>query len=400
MAGICLGHPPFLVPVSARPKSVWLAANQAIEAAYLADHFGHDILLGSQVEPGNFGAFLPRGAANGDWANAFLSQLLGIQKQLAPDIIDFTDRVIYEIKSADFGDDGANQLSQYLKLANEIAREIDQPPWTNFAATWTPPVVMPLPGQNNTGKILCTDLTNPNSSPSGVLLYKVWRKPGKDEEEAKSQAQPATLVVDMAPEARDLRDNIAAELRRMNVAPGEYRVLVPDKVFERIVGVARMQNTINMLSGPSRTAQRSPVWQSNLFVWSALGATAAASMLVIVAVAAPEILATGAQLMTMLTEACAAASGGTALTVETLAAVKAANDNAIALQAAAAFLIFFAFEKVANAQPRVETPQPAMLAPAGEVDPAGPYTDWQPVKFRGQPFRAMARVVALSAATP
>jgi hypothetical protein len=401
MAGICLGHPPFIIGVSARKKEIWLAANQAIEAAYLNDHVGHDILFGSQVDPGNLGAFLPRGAQNADWADGFLSQLLGIQKQLAPDIIDFSDRLIYEIKTPDFERPGVLQLTGYLKLANEISRQIGQPPWTNLAATWTPPVIMPLPGQNNAGKILCTDLTNPNESPSGVLLYKVWKKPKKEDDDDQAQVRTATLVLDMAPEARNLLGGITAQLRQMNIVPGEYSILVPDRVFEKIVGTIRMQNTIDMLSEPSRRFLRDPVRQSSLVVWAFLGVASAAAMIAIIAFAAPEIVTAGAQLTAILTEACTAASGGATLTLETLESIKAANDNAIALsQAAAVILVFVGIQSAANAQPRVEDPQPGLLAPVGEIDPPGPFMNWQPVRFRGQKLRSMARVAALSAPSP
>lgn len=93
-------------PESAAERWIYDPANKLIEDAYKADHRKSKgrVLVGSQFLYGgspNYGITLPRGPDGEEdrSAGAFLGELRGIARQLAPDIIDFEERAIYEIKT-------------------------------------------------------------------------------------------------------------------------------------------------------------------------------------------------------------------------------------------------------------------------------------------------------------
>ena len=159
---------------SAAPRAVWLAANWALELAFEKARDDNQILFGSEILSG-FGSgltLMPRGSADRAFTKAFLDCFRGLEKQLAPDVIDFRERVFYEFKTEGFAKEGARQLSGYYRIAAGIVAEIGGPPWKQENAHWMPPETMLLPGDRN--KQICTHLTNYSYS-KGLILYAVWQ---------------------------------------------------------------------------------------------------------------------------------------------------------------------------------------------------------------------------------
>ncbi len=164
--------------ISAADRSIWMPANEAIEIAYKEApgnrKHADAIFFGSQFE--NSDVRLPKGAPNKRFTNLLLSKLRGIRNQRRPDIIDFENRVFYEIKSADDTARGTVQLESYYRLTEEIRRahaDFDEPPWKIEYATWYPPHVLPLPSDPQF-KIICTQATDHSRSGwPGLILYDV-----------------------------------------------------------------------------------------------------------------------------------------------------------------------------------------------------------------------------------
>lgn len=174
MENLCTNHPNY-VAVSAKGQEIYLPANQALELAFQKSRKEQDYLFGSQVErlrQGNFIA-MPRGSKDQRFTRDFLHAFWGISNQLAPDIIDFRDRVFYEFKTERFAKKGAGQLGMYYKLANEITRGLGEPPWKQEYAMWTPPETLYLGGHHD--HMVCTHSTNYSAS-RGLVLYCVWKK--------------------------------------------------------------------------------------------------------------------------------------------------------------------------------------------------------------------------------
>src|SRR4051812_38404047 len=95
----CPGAPAWNT-INAGEKAVWLPANEIIERSYKEEprHDRDAILVGSDfLDGGEIG--LPRSAPHRGYGNVLLSELRGLAKQLRPDIVDFENRVFYEIKS-------------------------------------------------------------------------------------------------------------------------------------------------------------------------------------------------------------------------------------------------------------------------------------------------------------
>jgi hypothetical protein len=161
--------------VSAQPRAIWLAANWALEVAFKNGRDDNEILFGSQIS-GGFGSnltLMPRGSKDRAFTSEFLDRLRGQERQLAPDVIDFRNRVFYEFKTECYAKDGARQLQSYYAISSQIIREAGGPPWKQENAHWLPPKEMSLPGDSQ--KTICTHLTNYSYS-SGLILYSVWQK--------------------------------------------------------------------------------------------------------------------------------------------------------------------------------------------------------------------------------
>jgi hypothetical protein len=186
-------RPPIWNHLSAGPQTVWLPANQAIEAAYRAARPTNSVLFGSEFITGA-DIRLPSGAPNKAFGNKLLADLRGLQAQLRPDIIDFDERVFYEIKTEENAikepEKVKNQLLHYYKLAETIRVQFGptaEPEWTHHNATWKPPEQLPFPS-DALGKIVCTAATDYGKWPTGLVLYEVLQKDQQAENALKQLA--------------------------------------------------------------------------------------------------------------------------------------------------------------------------------------------------------------------
>jgi hypothetical protein len=156
--------------ISASDQSIYLPANQAIERAYKDDKANAShasaILVGSDFDRMANHILLPAGAPNRKFASEVLAQLRGIRNQRRPDIIDFVNHVIYEIKSTTGASQGQVQIESYYKVVEHILRDYQrEPPWKVEYATWYPPHILPLGGNPAGNRIVCTQDTDYNRRP-------------------------------------------------------------------------------------------------------------------------------------------------------------------------------------------------------------------------------------------
>lgn len=225
--------------ISAGAVSIWLPANESIEIAYKedADNRGHAnaIFFGSQFETGR-DVRLPSGAPNKKFGNLLLSKLLGIKNQRRPDIIDFSSRVFYEIKSADDTRRGTVQLESYYALTDQIRRAYadSEPPWKVEYATWYPPHVLPLPGDSLNNKIVCTQATDHKRFP-GLILYDV-RELDEDERRRRLQRRAVDFELwDFEEGFAELLPAIRAELpnaiRFFDPENPNHVIIVPQEFY-------------------------------------------------------------------------------------------------------------------------------------------------------------------------
>ena len=397
-------------PESAKPKEHWLPANLAIERAYRDDpkHKGHCVLTGSDFEyGGKLGISVPKGCPDRKFADEFLARLKGIKNQLAPDIIDFTSRTFYEIKTLGYTVPGAAQLRSYYKLADAIQKELGGTPWKIEHATWYPPHVMPLPG--NPGKVICTQLTDYKlSATPGLIVYQILKCGKKKDEEQKQQvpvekvaapsaekgkpkqvpapvaevvAQPAVQdwprVTWLAGELGDHRDEIA---RRSASALGKgnrgqrYVIIMTERLWEQMIGAPRVERQLDLMRVHGMDAKRNPVIGFRNLGWTLVGLTAAGHVVVFwggVLVAGSPVAA-GAATTTAGTATTTGAAAPLARFALVRLAGKAANDNAVkVISKAAAVIALSVTTKQASAdEPTVDAVDAILAVPVERLSQA------------------------------
>ncbi len=161
------------IPVSAKDRIIWMPANEVIETAYKNDpRTGpvNSLFFGSQFETGR-DVLPPAGFVKSKFAKILLKRLRGLVNQRRPDIIDFHNRVMYEIKTVGNETQGRVQLESYYKIADEVRRAYasdTEPPWKVEYATWYPPHVLPFP-TDPLNKIVCTRATDHTRWPGLIL---------------------------------------------------------------------------------------------------------------------------------------------------------------------------------------------------------------------------------------
>jgi hypothetical protein len=174
-----------------------MAANWAIELAYKDAFPRHSVFFGSDFEdsllkigpegpravpnqrpwregPAEVG--LPKGVKEKHFGHILLRELRGLERQRRPDIIDFTKRVFYEIKSSGYEDRGQVQLRSYYKITEEILihHGYTEPPWKlATTALWYPKHVLAMVSPDPVLElVVCTEQTDPRD-PSGRLLDRI-----------------------------------------------------------------------------------------------------------------------------------------------------------------------------------------------------------------------------------
>lgn len=214
--------PPEWQPERAAPRTIYGPANRLLERIYRATHAGpkEQILVGSDFLYGgnpDYGITLPKDAQDAEFAQDFLGELRGLRRQRAPDIMDFTARTIYEIKTVDYADEGQEQLRDEYRLAEALQVKYGGRPWTRVHATWFPPHVLgPLEG--NPDCKVCTAATEHPVGNEGLILYQVYRRSGEErKKESAPTPEKAKALAALAEGAQELR-------RQFDHYSGEHKV--------------------------------------------------------------------------------------------------------------------------------------------------------------------------------
>lgn len=367
--------------VSAADRSIWLPANEAIEIAYKEDpkNRGHAaaIFFGSQFE--NRDVLLPRGAPNRRFGDLLLRKLRGLQNQRRPDIIDFQNRVFYEIKTAGDTRRGTVQLQSYYRLADEIRREyaaFNEPPWRVEYATWYPAHALPFPS-DPLRKIVCTQATDHNRWP-GLILYEVH---ALDDEERRKRRQARVVSFELwnfdhgfSAILPTIHAELQKKIRSYDPDYPNYVIIVPQEFYWAWYKRRNERVLDKMRANPPFLDGRHPVGQFHIIAGSATLIAAAAIGVGGLIVAASTLTAASAAMAATVagsTTAGGAAAGGA--TVVSLAAYKAmlATPAAKVLAAAAGVLIVIGNVKDANAANHTISEVSAIRAV--------PVVDFQPV---------------------
>ncbi len=367
-------------------RAFWMAANRAIELAYAKDHPHHVVLYGSDfASEGPSGTILlPKGVPDRARWNDMLGQLRGIANQRKPDIIDFTDRTMYEIKPA--GSDvvaGMVQGQSPIAIANAISIKQGTDAWHPEMCTWTPDHVLPYPTDMN--RRVCTGESDPAAA-LGLILYRVYRK--ASEEEQKEYNRQTAVLTDFVPELESDRARFATELKR--VAPhfekdADLWILCPSELWEATVLRKRVDarpfpGTIDLRRHPVMNANAAMAAAaagpflalgrllSNEKVLIVLVGVAACLVVVGAVVLLPEIAAGGAVAAGAAgaAETAAVAEEAVVISLQAYRAARAAQAAAAAakeVSAAAAVLLLVFSTKQASAQtPAIVTKVSAVRA--------------------------------------
>jgi hypothetical protein len=394
VADPCLHVPPRWVEMTGLRREVWLPANQVIEAAYLATHPSHTVLLGSQFE-GWRDIRLPRGAQDEAFNNEILNQLRGLQHQRAPDIVDFTDHVFYEIKTPAYAAEGREQLRSLYHLVDTIRIQYGGPHWNPDLATWYPPHHMPLPA--DVTKLVCTADTEHDQSPAGLLLYRVFRRLGAKEEQ--EVVKHTVAIEEIEPEIRDMREPILTELRRVvndYERSTELWIVAARDIFRVLVLEPQMERTIDKMRVHAMDPRRNPVIGFRNLGWTLVGITAATMAVVMTGTL---IAGTAAAAAPAGAAAAGAGTAGTAAaeaTVISLNAVRAARAAAQAAQldkAAGILLVLGVVDaNTAHANPAVRTLSPLRALPVSEF-PETTYQLRRQVSYNGEAYYIVGRAI-------
>jgi hypothetical protein len=414
--GTCPG-----VPIDASDRTLWMPANQVIELAYVNDPAirGHAdaVFFGSQFE--NADVLLPKGAPNKAYGNLLLQNLRGISRQYRPDIIDFHDRVFYEIKTREDGK-SRGQIESYYRVAEEIRRQhasFREPPWKVEYATWYPAHILPFP-PDPLKLFVCTQATDHDTAP-GLIIYDIRRKSRRDEEEDQKTQQASRYdVVDVSPSFAEmlpkLREEMGRRIPRFDPNSPEYVIIAPRELYDPLQSQWNKQRLRPM---QIRAPIGSAVFQG---IAVALAYTAIVAGVVAICVVGAVVLieiAAVAAAATATAEVAATAStaievieigeiaAGAAGTATTAAASTAAADTAavaayqamltsqavrsVAIAAGTGAVVIVTFTgapaSAATRQLRVRDVFPIRIVPATEFSTDGVPTAWSkksPLKFQ------------------
>lgn len=278
--------PPNWRPITGKPAlEVTMAANLAIEEAYRTEKGDHGVLFGSQFEEG----FLARGvqreirlpdrAPNKEFGNHLLKELRGLKGgPRKPDIVDFNDRAFYEIKPVrtfeKYRQKTINQHLSLYRMAESIVDDFNNEkrartpvdgktlaieyPWSIENAKWKPPSCLTLPGLKGIYKLdtFKTDYDTDRNC-RGIIIYRVWKKVRRREEEKEHATQVAVVDRDqkydkLIPAPTALRKAIG----RYNLDEPEHVIIVPKHIND-LLSKRSLIDLTQSLSKPSSVDVRS-----------------------------------------------------------------------------------------------------------------------------------------------
>ena len=349
--------PPLWVPISAQKPEIWLTANNAIELSYKESHSNNVLIFGGDFRTGET-ITLPRNAKLSDtdrrFGNQLLLELAGLQWQLRPDIIDFTQRKFYEIKTAQYARDNPakviDQLANYYRITEAIRVKYAGPEWNPEAPDWYPPHMLPFNADPD--RLVCTSATEYRTGKEflntlnrpGLILYSVLERAGS-QERRKKRAQ-ATRIVELATELAPVASFFQSQLRAtlQEADDREYLIVCTREYLDAAVipvGKANIARTLSLLNVPAMSIFQNPAIMMRLLGWSVIGISELLYFTVpaVVVLGPEEGIAAAVTVDLVLIHVPEAITGG----------MKAANDVVI-LAEAAGVLFLVGVAKEANAQ--------------------------------------------------
>ncbi len=348
--------------VSATDRTIWMPANEAIEMAYKNDLKTGPVsalFFGSQFETGR-DVLPPAGVPNRKFAVTLLRNLRGLVHQRRPDIIDFKLRVMYEIKTVRYAQDGLIQAGSYYTIADEIRREhafSSEPPWRAEYATWYPPHILPFP-TDTLRTIVCTQATDYKRYPA-VILYDV-RKLSEDERRKRRMKKvKAHRLVDHEPEFGELLPRLKSEMDQkvleFDPENPEYVIIVPRRFYLDWQKMKTDQMVDKMrVPLPPFLDKRNPIGQFRSIGWTVIGITAAAYATLYVVAGASLLAPVAAGGAAAAGGGAAAAGGGGGAAVIPLAAFRALSSAPAAKPLAEAAGVLIVLGTIGDA--RAESP--------------------------------------------
>jgi hypothetical protein len=241
---------------NASAREIWMAANNAIEQAYRDAHLNNSIFFGSDFEDsllkigpegpravpnrrpwreGPAEVALPKGVKEKSFGNILLRDLRGLERQRRPDIVDFTARAFYEIKSTGYEDRGQVQLQSYYKITETILMHhgVDEPPWRpDSTPYWYPKHVLPMWSPDPRIELaVCTEATDYARYP-GMIIYEVRRLPRR----RRRQRTQDVRMYDFWNEYDSFRPAVDASLKKgiqeFDPSSPDYVIIVPNEFFQ------------------------------------------------------------------------------------------------------------------------------------------------------------------------
>jgi hypothetical protein len=241
---------------SASAREVWMAANNAIEEAYRIAHPKNSVFFGSDFEDsllkigpegpravpnrkpwreGPAEVALPKGVREKNFGNILLRNLRGLERQRRPDIVDFTHRAFYEIKSTGFEDRGQMQLDSYYKITEKILIQHGtyEPGWhPESTPYWYPRHVLPMWSPDPRIELsVCTKATDHVRYP-GMIIYEVR----KLQRRRRRQQTNDLRMYDWWTMFDNFRPAVDASLKKgipeFDPSSPDYVIIVPHEFFQ------------------------------------------------------------------------------------------------------------------------------------------------------------------------
>ena len=240
---------------NASQSEIWMAANTAIEQAYRYAFPNNSVFFGSDFEDsllkigpegpravpnrkpwreGPAEVSLPKGVKEKHFGNILLRDLRGLERQRRPDIVDFTNRAFYEIKSTGYEDRGRMQLESYYKITEAILTQhgASEPGWhPESTPYWYPGHVLPIRSPDPRIELaVCTEATDHTRYP-GMIIYEVRRLPRR----RRRQRTREVRMYDFWNEYDSFRPAVDASLKNgipeFDPSSPDYVIIVPHEFF-------------------------------------------------------------------------------------------------------------------------------------------------------------------------